>query len=254
MKQLFIIFFCFSSIFALTQDIKVVGFCKSYVKNDTNIDCKQIVYEEIYDSKGELKYQKKYPFKFTQDYTKIQYFGNPNIYITKRSESDSTISKKIIDTLNKKEYIIKNEVDTQFVSELIFENNLIIRSFCIKGCGEKTYYKYDIHKNLDTIITYFEDKSKSYFIYNYDSKNREILEKMWLRSPNDTAYLYVKTIYNDKRKIKVERSSNTGYEDDFLLTKTYCNKNWIPKKKIITFNSDDLKYIYTIKYKKVSKF
>lgn len=216
----------------------VHGYCTSYKSADSTIEMNRYFSTEVFDDNGKSVYEKIFPLGNPDSMYNISYhISNSNDYVRENVIGlDTARYFYTHDTLNRRSYIITGE-DTSMIFETTYENGLMVKSRCIFGCEYNEIINYNSFGSEDTILTIWENGDTSYAIRVYDDKNRQILFKNFLSSPDETPSSQFRSIYNDQLNTRTDIYETPGWKEDGSTEITYLDKDNIPiKKEIIILN------------------
>ena len=249
LKKALILFFILSNnLILFSQIIKVKSWYTYYQKGDYKVKFKEFHSEEHYTKEGveiySLSVDSGYPDKSFCDFR--YRIGETNNYMSGgRIEKSDTfrLIYYIHDTINSRNYIIDHHGDST-VFKAKYENGILIREDCLRGCKYHTLWSYNEFGKVDTFRIIDHENDTSYSIISYDEKQRPVIFKDMMFSKNDPHYLYTKTKYYDGRNYKIAFSGNSAHKDLFSIEILHYDEYLIPEKSIFIFYYEG---IYTMR-------
>lgn len=250
MKRTLIIFIFLIGNICIAQTT-VHGFCTRYETEDSSAIMNRYFSTEVFNNEGDNIYKKIFPLGNPDSEYRIDYnIGKSNDYVHENViGSDTARYYYIHDTLNSRSYIITG-TDTTMIYETTYRNSLMVKSKCLYGCDYHKIINYNSFGSEDTVLTIWKNGDTSYSVRVYDNKNRQILFKNFLKTPDEIPSSQFRSVYDDSLNTRTDIYETLGWEDDGSTEITYFDDKKIPiKKDIIILNGGKREY-WLIEYKR----
>ncbi|TNE53838.1 MAG: hypothetical protein EP338_09935 [Bacteroidetes bacterium] len=250
-RIIIIVLLTFIGLFAQSQTT-IHGYCKYYESEDSTATMNRYFSTEILNDHGKTIYKKTFPLGNPDSEYRIEYnIGNSNNRIYESVIGTDTARYYYIhDTVSKLSYIIAGD-DTTFIFKTKYENNLMVESICLYGCTYRDLIGHNAFGAEDTVLTIWEKGDTSYSIRVYDEKNRQILFKSFLDSPQDISSMVVKTEYNDSLNTRAEYYGAFGlpdWEKNNQIDLVHLNDHGVPFKRELVFTINGKREYFLIEY------
>lgn len=230
----------------------VHGYCTYYETKDSTAKMNRYFSTEVISQDGKSIYKKVFPLGNPDSEYRIDYnIGNSNNYIHESVIGTDTARYYYIhDTINERSYMVTGE-DTTFIYRTKYENKLMVESICLYGCTYRDVIGHNSYGSEDTVLTIWEHGDTSYTIRVYDDKNRQIMFKSFLDSPEEVGSMAVKTVYNDSLNTKTDYYGGYGlpeWEENNQIDILYFDDQGIPIKRELIFTTNGKEEYFLIEY------